>query len=622
MADITVSASVDTFMQAANQAAMKTALALAKADVGLGSVDNTADASKPVSTAQAAADAAVQAAAIQRANHTGTQTMSTISDAGTAATKNISTDGTLAANSDTLIPTQKAVKTYADALIAAQDAMVFKGVIDCSANPNYPAADRGHTYRVSVAGIIGGGSGLNVEAGDILLCLTDATAAGNQATVGSNWSIIQTNLDGAVIGPASATDGHFAQYNGATGKLIKGGISLDVDGTMAANSDTRLPSQKAVKTYAAPVSHAHAATDITSGVLAPDRLASGTGQQVLRRNTGNTALEFVTLSGGGSVATDVIFDAKGDLAVGTGADTASRLPVGADTQVLIADSTQATGLKWGAAPAGTPANPAASVGLAAVNGTATTYMRSDAAPALAVNISPAWTGSHDYQAGEIRLPNTTAPTLEGEVRWDQTNDQLAVYDGQRERVIGDTGWLPVAWAGDITGGSTVTTTAALAASGGSVAQMIRINAPMRVVSCTFRNQDATLTRSMEFRLYKQRLNNGNSSENTLDEVPGINGTDTFTATVASNRTVALAAITYLPPGVYWMVVRNTEVSNTWTFGVANAGGTLSANYNQTKTLGSALGSTLDFVLATWAKATNQYGIRLNGAVFGQTSFFG
>jgi hypothetical protein len=53
---------------------------LAKADIGLGSADNTADTAKPVSTAQAAADAAVQAAAVQRANHTGTQLAATISD--------------------------------------------------------------------------------------------------------------------------------------------------------------------------------------------------------------------------------------------------------------------------------------------------------------------------------------------------------------------------------------------------------------------------------------------------------------------------------------------------------------------------------------------------------------
>ena len=59
--------------------------AVTKAQVGLGSVDNTSDANAPVSTAQAAADAVVLAAAIQRANHTGTQTLATISDAGTAA---------------------------------------------------------------------------------------------------------------------------------------------------------------------------------------------------------------------------------------------------------------------------------------------------------------------------------------------------------------------------------------------------------------------------------------------------------------------------------------------------------------------------------------------------------
>jgi hypothetical protein len=56
--------------------------------------------------------------------------------------------------------------------------------------------------------------------------------------------------------------------------------------------------------------------------------------------------------GGGDVATDVIWDAKGDLAVGTGADTAVRVAVGANGEVLTADSTEASGVKW-AAVAGT-----------------------------------------------------------------------------------------------------------------------------------------------------------------------------------------------------------------------------------------------------------------------------
>ena len=64
------------------------------------------------------------------------------------------------------------------------------------------------------------------------------------------------------------------------------------------------------------------------------------------------------ISGGGtsgdvtvtnSMATAI--DAKGDLIGGTGADTFSRLAVGANGTILTADSAEATGLKW-ATPAG------------------------------------------------------------------------------------------------------------------------------------------------------------------------------------------------------------------------------------------------------------------------------
>jgi hypothetical protein len=54
----------------------------------------------------------------------------------------------------------------------------------------------------------------------------------------------------------------------------------------------------------------------------------------------------------GDVATDVLWNAKGDLAVGTGTDAAARLAVGADGQILAANSTAATGLEWINPPAG------------------------------------------------------------------------------------------------------------------------------------------------------------------------------------------------------------------------------------------------------------------------------
>jgi hypothetical protein len=121
--------------------------------------------------------------------------------------------------------TDAATKGYVDTtvstLLAANDVEVFKGSLNCSANPNYPAADAGHIYRVSVAGKIGGASGIVVEANDRLECIADGTASGTQAAVGASWMITQANIDGAVVGPASAVDGTPMVADGTTGKLIK-----------------------------------------------------------------------------------------------------------------------------------------------------------------------------------------------------------------------------------------------------------------------------------------------------------------------------------------------------------------------------------------------------------------
>jgi hypothetical protein len=54
----------------------------------------------------------------------------------------------------------------------------------------------------------------------------------------------------------------------------------------------------------------------------------------------------VTDVGSGGVATDAIFDAKGDLVGGTGANTAARLAVAANGSLLRAASGQTTGLEW------------------------------------------------------------------------------------------------------------------------------------------------------------------------------------------------------------------------------------------------------------------------------------
>jgi len=62
----------------------------------------------------------------------------------------------------------------------------------------------------------------------------------------------------------------------------------------------------------------------------------------------------------------------------------------------------------------TYANPTASVGLTAVNGAATTVMRSDAAPALSQSIAPTWTGVHAFSNTTDSTSKTTgAVTISG-----------------------------------------------------------------------------------------------------------------------------------------------------------------------------------------------------------------
>lgn len=68
----------------------------------------------------------------------------------------------------------------------------------------------------------------------------------------------------------------------------------------------------------------------------------------------------------------------------------------------------------------TAANPSASVGLTAVNGSASTFMRSDAAPALDQSISPTWTGFHTIARNTAAITSWRrigATTDQGGWRW-------------------------------------------------------------------------------------------------------------------------------------------------------------------------------------------------------------
>jgi hypothetical protein len=79
-------------------------------------------------------------------------------------------------------------------------------------------------------------------------------------------------------------------------------------------------------------------------------LKGGTTDQVLAKNS-DTDMDFKWVADASGIPA-TIFDAKGDLIAASAADTAARLAVGTNGQVLTADSGETTGMKWAASAGG------------------------------------------------------------------------------------------------------------------------------------------------------------------------------------------------------------------------------------------------------------------------------
>lgn len=131
-------------------------------------------------------------------------------------------------------------------------------------------------------------------------------------------------------------------------------------------------------------------------------LKGGTTGQVLAKAS-NTDLDFTW----SSVDPLTILDAKGDLISATAADTPARLAVGTNGQVLTADSTTATGLKW-ATPAGGPTGyTLLNAGGTALTGSNTVTISGISAQKLLILISAASSATVSTGVG-IRLNGDSA----------------------------------------------------------------------------------------------------------------------------------------------------------------------------------------------------------------------
>lgn len=217
-----------------------------KTQVGLGNVDNTSDVNKPVSTAQ-------QAALDLKANLSLVGAVSGIA----------SLDGTGKVPSSQL-------PSYVDDVIEVANFAALP--VTGETGKIYVTLDTNETFRwsgtVYVEIATGDVASVNSMTGNVILDaddISDAATTNKFATAAEKTKLgfitvtqavdldtIESDLSGHIANtsnPHSVTKTQVGLGNVTDDAQLKA-ADLDIDGALAANSDSKIPSQKAVKTYA------------------------------------------------------------------------------------------------------------------------------------------------------------------------------------------------------------------------------------------------------------------------------------------------------------------------------------------------------------------------------------
>lgn len=237
--------------------------------------------------------------------------------------------------------------------------------------------------------------------GNTVAMLPDQSTYTGTVYIGTTNNILANRQVGSQLTHSSGSDGqwnYFSGYlsgeNATTANSNTGGGAFNLYQLTTGSSNTSFGYQ-ALKD----VTQAVGVTAL--GQLAGGGITTGThdlilgdGLNGLASNLANkiilgvNAVQSINISGGSTPAANLVLRTGNS---GGAADftaiTAADLPAGVPTSA---------------------ANPTASTGLTAVNGSATTFMRSDAAPPISQTIIPTWTGLHIFQGGINTSGNITA----------------------------------------------------------------------------------------------------------------------------------------------------------------------------------------------------------------------
>ena len=235
------------------------------------------------------------------------------------------------------------------------------------------------------------------------------------------------------------------------------------------------------------------------------------------------------------------------------------------------------------------------------------------------------TGLLDVNGGSFRPPVTASAltTTEGYFKWDSTRKELMIYDSQAERGIGTVGWCPVAFPVGFVHNNAFATQFNMATQWDTTLIPMFVPSKMKLHSVKIRQTSTGTARTWGWDLYVNRLNNGNSGENTIVQLAKSSADQSFTPSAASDQEITAASAVDLSPGVYWLAIQNRHASNAlalaaytvntfgWDAVKRKSGGTGGTNNTQVN---------LDAV-TSWTTTTSMAAALMVGRVLGEATGF-